>query len=96
LVGVFFLTKKHYMEQNKKPYKKVRRDDMEIMGKPMSVKVVHNQIEPAIKLWKRKLKDSGILEQLKERKEFIKPSAVKRKQKEEAIRAEWRRRRFDN
>ena len=82
------------MEQNKKPYKKVRRDDMEIMGKPMSVKVVHNQIEPAIKLWKRKLKDSGILEQLKERKEFIKPSAVKRKQKEEAIRREYRLRRF--
>ena len=82
------------MEQNKKPYKKVRRDDMEIMGKPMSVKVVHNQIEPAIKLWKRKLKDSGILEQLKERKEFIKPSAVKRKQREEAIRREYRLRRF--
>lgn len=82
------------MEQNKKPYKKVRRDDMEIMGKPMAVKVVHNQIEPAIKLWKRKLKDSGILEQLKERKEFIKPSAVKRKQKEEAIRREYRLRRF--
>lgn len=94
MVGVFFLTKKHYMEQNKKPYKKVRRDDMEIMGKPMAVKVVHNQIEPAIKLWKRKLKDSGILEQLKERKEFIKPSAVKRKQKEEAIRREYRLRRF--
>ncbi len=84
------------MEQNKKPYKKVRRDDMEIMGNSMAVKVVHNQIEPAIKLWKRKLKDSGILEQLKERKEFIKPSAVKRKQREEAIRAEWRRRKFDN
>ena len=82
------------MEQNKKPYKKVRRDDMEIMGKPMAVKVVHNQIEPAIKLWKRKLKDSGILEQLKERKEFIKPSAVKRKQREEAIRREYRLRRF--
>ena len=84
------------MEKNKKPYKKVRRDDMEIMGNHMAVKVVHNQIEPAIKLWKRRLKDSGKLEELKDRKEFIKPSAVKRKQKEEAIRAEWRRRKFDN
>ena len=82
--------------ENKKPYKKVRRDDMEIMGNHMAVKVVHNQIEPAIKLWKRRLKDSGKLEELKDRKEFIKPSAVKRKQKEEAIRAEWRRRKFDN
>lgn len=84
------------MEKNKKPYKKVRRDDMEIMGNHMAVKVVHNQIEPAIKLWKRRLKDSGKLEELKDRKEFIKPSAVKRKQKKEAIRSEWRRRKFDN
>jgi small subunit ribosomal protein S21 len=84
------------MQERKSNFKKVRREDMEVMGNAMAVKVVHNQIEPAIKLWKRKLKDSGILEQLKERKEFIKPSAVKRKQKEEAIRAEWRRRKFDN
>ena len=84
------------MEKNKKPYKKVRKEEMEVIGRPGAVKVVHNQIEPAIKLWKRKLKESGKIEQLKERKEFIKPSAVKRKQKEEAIRAEWRRRKFDN
>ena len=94
MVGVFFLTKKHYMEQNKKPYKKVRKDDMDIIGKPMSVKVVHNQIEPAIKLWKRKLKESGKIEELKDRKEYIKPSAIKRKQREEAIRREYRLRRF--
>lgn len=82
------------MEQNKKPYKKVRKDDMDIIGKPMSVKVVHNQIEPAIKLWKRKLKESGKIEELKDRKEYIKPSAIKRKQREEAIRKEARNRRF--
>lgn len=82
------------MKQNKKPYKKVRKEEMEVIGRPGAVKVVHNQIEPAIKMWKRKLKESGKIEQLKERKEFIKPSAVKRKQKEEAIRREYRLRRF--
>ena len=82
------------MEQNKKPYKKVRKEEMEVIGRPNAVKVVHNQIEPAIKLWKRKLKENGKIEQLKETKEFIKPSTIKRKQKEEAIRRECRLRRF--
>jgi ribosomal protein S21 len=82
------------MEQNKRPYKKVRIDEMELIGKPMNVKVVAAQIEPAIKLWKRKLKDSGKIEELKERKECIKPSVDKRRKKEEAIRHEIRKRKF--
>lgn len=82
------------MEENKKPYKKVRKDEMEIIGKPMAVKVVNNQIEPALRVWKRKMKESGILDELKDRKEFVKPSVTKRKQKEEAIRKEARNRRF--
>lgn len=94
MVGVFFLTKTKYMEENKKPYKKVRKDEMEIIGKPMAVKVVNNQIEPALRVWKRKMKESGILDELKDRKEFVKPSVTKRKQKEEAIRKEARNRRF--
>ena len=34
----------------------------------------------ALKTWKRKIKNSEVLEQTKARKEFIKPSVVKRKQ----------------
>ena len=83
------------MEQNKKPYKKVRKEEMEVIGRPNTVKVVHNQIEPAIKLWKNKLKDSDIIEQLKERKEYIKPSVLKRLKKEDAIRREERNRKFN-
>jgi len=82
------------MEKNKKPYKKVRRDDMEIVGNHMAVKVVHNQIEPALKLWKNRLKDSGKLDEVRDRKEFLKPSVIKRKKKEDAIRKEARNRRF--
>jgi ribosomal protein S21 len=83
------------MEQNKKPYKKVRKEEMQVIGRPNTVKVVHNQIEPAIKLWKNKLKDSDIIEQVKERKEYIKPSVLKRLKKEDAIRREERNRKFN-
>ena len=35
------------------------------------------------------MKESEILDELKDRKEFIKPSARKRKKMDDAIRAEW-------
>jgi ribosomal protein S21 len=79
-------------EENKKRYKKVRREDMEVPGAPLAVKVVNNQIEPALRLWKRKVKDSGHLDELKERTEYIKPSAKNRKKMQRAVRAEWVRR----
>ena len=77
------------MQERKSNFKKVRRDDMEVMGNPLAVKVVNGQIEPALKLWKRKMKDSGKLDEVKDRREFIKPSAVKRRKREEAIRTQW-------
>ena len=82
--------------RRKKPYKKIRREDMEIPGCATGVKVVNGNIELALKAWKRKVKDSGKIEELKNRKEYIKPSAVKRKQKQQAIRAEYRRRMLEN
>jgi len=83
------------MQDNRKKTKnRVTDADMDMGG--MTVKVINNQIEPAIRLWKKKLKESGKIEELKARKEYIKPSAVRRKQKQQAIRAEWRKRNFDN
>ena len=38
---------------------------MEVTGHPNAVKVVHGQITPALRLWKRKVKDSGKLDELK-------------------------------
>ena len=72
--------------ENKKPYRKVRRDEMEISGNPLAVRVVNNQIELALKLFKRKIKDSGKLDIVKSKQEFVKPSVVKRKKREDAIR----------
>jgi ribosomal protein S21 len=63
--------------RQKRPYKKIRREDMDIPGCATGVKVVNGNIELALKAFKRKLKDSGKIEELKDRKEYIKPSAVK-------------------
>ena len=75
------------MKYKKKFYKKVKKEDMEVWGRPFTVRVVDGNLDSAIKLWKRKMKESGKLESLRERKEFIKPSVRKRKQLQQAQRA---------
>ncbi len=65
---------------------------MIIPGRYKAAKVVNGNIEAALKFWKRQVKESGVLQEVKDRKEFIKPSAVKRKQKMDAIRKEYIRR----
>ena len=82
--------------RQKRPYKKIRREDIDIPGCATGVKVVNCNIELALKAFKRKLKDSGKIEELKDRKEYIKPSAVKRKKMQQAVRAEYRRRMLEN
>ena len=47
----------------------------------LEVKVKHNNIEKALRIFKRKIKESRILYDLSERSHFIKPSMKKRKQK---------------
>ncbi len=65
---------------------------MIIPGRFKAAKVVNGNIEAALKFWKRQVKESNVLQEVKDRKEFIKPSAVKRKQKMDAIRKEYIRR----
>jgi small subunit ribosomal protein S21 len=84
------------MQEKPKSYKRIRKEDMEVPGKYLAVKVVNGNIELALKAFKRKMKDSGKMEEVKERKEFLKPSVIKRKKMKDAIRAEWRRRQFEN
>jgi len=62
---------------------------MMIPGRFRAAKVVNGNIEAALKFFKRQMKESEILDELKDRKEFIKPSARKRKKMDDAIRAEW-------
>jgi ribosomal protein S21 len=67
--------------------KKQKQHQTLVPGNPLAVNVVGNQREDlsfALKSWKRKVKASGVLEKTKDRKEFIKASVVKRKQKQAA------------
>ena len=72
--------------REKKFYKKVKKEDMEVWGQPFTVRVVDGNLDSAIKLWKRKMKESGKLEMLRERKEFTKPSEKKRKRFQQTMR----------
>lgn len=42
-------------------------------------------INSALKRFKRKFRDTKVIQEIRRRKEFIKPSEVKRKQKQKAI-----------
>jgi small subunit ribosomal protein S21 len=60
----------------------------------VKVKVVKGNIQQALKQFKSKVFDSGHLNELKDRKEFLKPSVVKRKQMKDAVRKQqWDRER---
>mgnify|MGYP003137775182 CR=1 FL=1 len=53
--------------------------------KKVSVKVRDGNIQKALSKFKRKVKDSDHLYELKDRKQYTKPSVKKRKQKQLAI-----------
>ena len=52
----------------------------------VTIKVIKGDINRALKKYKRKVNDSGHLMELRERQEFKKPTTVRRKQKQQAIR----------
>ena len=63
--------------------KKQKQHQTIVPGNPLAVNVVGTQREDlgfALKVWKRKVKNSGILERIKDLKEFEKRSVTKRKQ----------------
>ena len=63
--------------------KKQKQHQTIVPGNPLAVNVVGTQREDlgfALKVWKRKVKNSEILERIKDLKEFEKPSVTKRKQ----------------
>tara|TARA_R110000787_G_scaffold38205_1_gene96490 strand:- start:38 stop:253 length:216 start_codon:yes stop_codon:yes gene_type:complete len=53
--------------------------------KKVAVKVKNGNIQQALKLFKRKVNESEHLFELRVRKEFLKPSVLKRRKKQEAI-----------
>ena len=49
------------------------------------IPVIKGNVEKALKQFKRKFKQTGILKEVREHKNYIKPSTKRRKQKEKAI-----------
>ena len=52
----------------------------------LKIPVIKGNINKALKQFKRKFRDTQVLKELRERKNYTKPSAKKRAQKDEAIR----------
>lgn len=64
--------------------------------KKVIVEVRNGDINRALKLYKRKSMDSGHLQELKDRQQYTKPTTVRRKQKQQAIRLNARRLQDEN
>jgi ribosomal protein S21 len=72
------------MQEKNKFYKKVKDNEMSVPGSFTAVKVVSGQIEQALRLFKKKVMESGKLERAKELTKYEKPSVVKRRNMEAA------------
>tara|TARA_B100001778_G_scaffold186503_1_gene153614 strand:+ start:167 stop:358 length:192 start_codon:yes stop_codon:yes gene_type:complete len=51
----------------------------------LKIPIIKGNINRALKLFKRKFKQTGVLKEVRERKNYTKPSTKRRKQKEKAI-----------
>lgn len=67
--------------------KKQKQHQQIVPGNALAVNVVGTTREDlghALKTWKRKVKSAGVLDAVKNRKEFIKPTVIRRKEKQHA------------
>lgn len=56
----------------------------------VTIRVRKGELQKALKLFKRKVEASGHLQELRERKEYLKPSVKKRLQRNKAVREHQR------
>ena len=79
-------------DRSGKPIKNYRpRKDFDLPGQPYGVKVPGpgaDDLEKSLKIFKRTLKFSGRLWEIKEKRHFEKPSLIKRKAKMSAVRSQ--------
>lgn len=75
--------------------RKQKQHQTTVAGTPLAVNVIGTQREDlafALKIWKRKVKDAGILETIKNEKTFTKPSVRRR---EVMSKAKYRQKMYD-
>ena len=63
--------------KKRKNFRKRPKDD----SKGLSVKVYNNNVEGALKVFKRKVKDSNLMLELKKKAYYDKPSKIRREKK---------------
>ena len=56
--------------------------------KQVSVKVQKGNIQKALRLFKRRMEDSGHLQLLREKQTYTKPTTIRRREKQLAVRAQ--------
>ena len=77
------------MKNNRRNYNNNSRDDgQRVSG--IAVEVKNGQFERALRKFKKKVTDSGIIQEVRDRKHFVKPSEIKRKAKD-AGKKRWKR-----
>ena len=57
--------------------KKVRREAMIVPGRFKAAKVVNGNIEAALRFFKRQVKESNVLQEVRDRQYHIKPNTIK-------------------
>jgi len=60
------------------------------------VVVQHDNVEKALRTFKKKILDNGLLDELREREQYDKPSTVKRKEKNQQVRRAQRQRKNES
>ena len=77
------------MKNNRRNYNNNSRDDgPRVSG--IAVEVKNGQFERALRKFKKKVTDSGIIQEVRDRKHFVKPSEIKRKAND-AGKQRWKR-----
>ena len=75
------------MKNNRRNYNN-RDDGPRVSG--IAVEVKNGQVERALRKFKKKVTDAGIIQEIRDRKYFVKPSEIKRKAKD-AGKKRWKR-----
>ena len=91
------LTKKEDMNKKRNFKKRWSKQDFICKGKPLGVSIpAPEAFEKGLRMWKKQVKEAGVIQELKDKREYVKPSAKRRKQKADAIRKQQYRTAIEN
>ena len=66
---------------NNRGFNRRRKDQTEKLGNGIMVEVRNGDVQKALRLFKKKVQNEGIIQEYKERQFYVKPSEKKRKSK---------------